>query len=163
MKFPFISVALSQLFSKPSTELYPKVKKEVADGYRGRIVFHPESCINCGMCIRVCSPGSIIRTVEKCEDGDHITMEFHMDSCTFCQMCADFCSRNSIELTKDYSIVATDPKDLVVSGSFVKKAPPKKTPEELAALKAKAEAAKAAKAKAEAPAAEPAGENCPDA
>lgn len=128
IRFPYFREALTQVFSKPSTEKYPFVKKEAPENYRGRIKFHPDRCINCGMCIRVCSPGAIVRTVEKQEDGDLVTMEFHMDSCTFCQMCADFCTKNSIELTKDYEMVATDPKDLIETGTFLKKKPVPKKP-----------------------------------
>ena len=127
IRLPYVREALTQVFSKPSTEKYPFVKKEAPAGYRGRIKFHPERCINCGMCIRVCSPGAIVRTVEKQEDGDLVTMEFHMDSCTFCQMCSDFCAKHSIEMTTDYEMVATDPKDLIETGTFLKKKPqPKK-------------------------------------
>jgi len=157
MGLPFIKEAITQLFSKPSTEKYPLVKKEVSDGFRGKLVFHPELCINCGMCMRVCAPQAITRTIEKTEEGDRITMEFHMGSCTFCSMCADFCSKNSIELSKEYSMVVTNEDDLKVRGSFIKKAPPKKelSPEQLAKLKA-AKAPKDGKAEEEF-------DSCPDA
>lgn len=157
MGLPFIKEAITQLFSKPSTEKYPLVKKEVSDGFRGKLVFHPELCINCGMCMRVCAPQAITRTIEKTEEGDRITMEFHMGSCTFCSMCADFCSKNSIELSKEYSMVVTNEDDLKVRGSFIKKAPPKKelSPEQLAKLKA-AKATKDGKAEEEF-------DSCPDA
>ena len=143
MGLPFIKEAVSQFFSKPSTEKYPLVKKEVSDGFRGKLVFHPERCINCGMCMRVCAPQAISRSVEKTDEGDRITLEFNLGSCTFCSMCADFCAKNSIELSKEYSMIATNEDDLKVRGSFIKKAPPKKelTPEQLEKLKA----AKAAK------------------
>ena len=122
-KFPYVREALTQAFTKPSTELYPMVKKAAPANYRGRIKFHPERCINCGLCIRVCSPGAIVRKVEKQEEGDLVTLEFHLDSCTFCQMCADFCAKKSIEMTGDYEMVATDPADLIESGTFLKKKP----------------------------------------
>lgn len=128
IRFPYVREALTQVFSKPSTERYPFVKKEAPANYRGRIKFHPDRCINCGMCVRVCSPGAIVRKVEKQEEGDLVSMEFHMDSCTFCQMCADFCTKNAIELTRDYEMVATDPKDLVESATFLKKKPQPKKP-----------------------------------
>jgi len=125
MAFPFIKIAVSQLFKKPSTEKYPFVKKEAPDGYRGKIVYHADKCVNCGMCMRVCSPSAITRTIEKTEEGDKITFEFHMGSCTFCQMCADFCARKAIELTKEYSMVVTNEDDLKVRGTFIKKPPVK--------------------------------------
>lgn len=125
MAFPFVKIAVSQLFKKPSTEKYPIVKKEAPEGYRGKIVYHPDKCVNCGMCMRVCSPSAITRTIEKTEEGDKITFEFHMGSCTFCQMCADFCARKAIELTKEYSMVVTNEDDLKVRGTFIKKPPVK--------------------------------------
>jgi NADH-quinone oxidoreductase subunit I len=128
MGFPFVKIAISQLFKKPSTEKYPFVKKEAPDGYRGKIMYHPDKCVNCGMCMRVCSPSAITRTIEKTEEGDKITFEFNMGSCTFCQMCADFCARKAIELTKEYSMVVTDEEDLKVRGTFIKTPPVKPAP-----------------------------------
>lgn len=127
MDFPFVKEAISQLFSKPSCAMYPAVPSEAAPNYRGRIVYHADRCIACGMCERVCSGNAITRTVEKTEEGDKITLTFNLGSCTFCATCADFCSRKAIELSGDYHMVATKEEDLLVSGSFIKKPPVKKT------------------------------------
>ena len=126
MDFPFVKEAVKQLFSKTSCDMYPAVPSEAAPRYRGRIVYHADKCIACGMCERVCAGGAITRTSEKVEEGDKITMTFNLGSCTFCSHCADFCSRNAIELTTDYHMVATKEEDLLVSGSFIKKPPVKK-------------------------------------
>lgn len=126
MDFPFLKEAVSQLFSKSSCAMYPAVPSEAAPNYRGRIVYHPERCIACGMCERVCSGNAITRTVEKTEEGDKITLTFNLGSCTFCATCADFCSKDAIEFTGDYHMVATKEEDLLVSGSFIKKPPVKK-------------------------------------
>ena len=140
MELPFVKEALSKLFSKPSCAMYPAVPSEAAPGYRGRIVYHADKCIACGMCERVCSGNAITRTVEKVEEGDKITLTFNLGSCTFCATCADFCSRDAIELTGDYHMVATKEEDLLVSGSFIKKAPVKKAPAAKPAGEAAAEA-----------------------
>ena len=107
MDFPFVKEAISQLFSKPSCAMYPAVPSEAAPNYRGRIVYHADKCIGCGMCERVCAGNAISRTVEKTEEGDKITLTFNLGSCTFCATCADFCSRKAIELTGDYHMIAT--------------------------------------------------------
>lgn len=125
MRFPFIKEAVSSLFKKPSTELYPFVKKEAPSGYRGKIVFHADKCIGCGMCIRVCAPSAITKETEKLEDGEKITMKFFMGQCTFCKMCADFCPKGAIELTNEYSMVTRNKYTLTVDGSFIKKLPAK--------------------------------------
>ena len=150
MDFPFVKEAISQLFSKPSCAMYPAVPSEAAPNYRGRIVYHADKCIGCGMCERVCAGNAISRTVEKAEEGDKITLTFNLGSCTFCATCADFCSRKAIELTGDYHMIATKEEDLLVTGSFIKKPPVKKA----APAPAAKPAAEAPAAPAEAPAAE---------
>jgi NADH-quinone oxidoreductase subunit I len=119
--FPFLKEALSNLFSKPSTVNFPKVNVEAMPKYRGRIAYDAEKCVNCGMCIKVCSPGAIERFSEEVEGGENITYEFDLTSCTFCGMCQDFCAEKAIELTGDYHMVATDPLDLITRGTKFKK------------------------------------------
>ena len=150
MDFPFVKEAISQLFSKPSCAMYPAVPSEAAPNYRGRIVYHADKCIGCGMCERVCAGNAISRTVETTAEGDKITLTFNLGSCTFCATCADFCSRKAIELTGDYHMIATKEEDLLVTGSFIKKPPVKKA----APAPAAKPAAEAPAAPAEAPAAE---------
>ncbi|MBQ5777526.1 MAG: 4Fe-4S binding protein [Oscillospiraceae bacterium] len=118
--FPFLKEAISNLFSKPSTVKFPKVAVDAMPGYRGKIAYDAEKCLNCGMCIKVCSPIAITRTSEEVEGGENITYEFDLTSCTFCGMCQDFCNEGAIELTTDYHMVATDPADLIVRGTKFK-------------------------------------------
>ena len=80
MDFPFVKEAISQLFSKPSCAMYPAVPSEAAPNYRGRIVYHADKCIGCGMCERVCAGNAISRTVEKTEEGDKITLTGRLQS-----------------------------------------------------------------------------------
>lgn len=125
MGLPFIKEAVTQLFSKPSTEGYPFVPKEAPENYRGRIAFHGDLCIGCGMCERVCAGGAIsTRVVEETEESTTYERRFFLGSCTFCNTCADFCSKKAIELTKDYHMVARCEDDLVVVGNYVKKKKP---------------------------------------
>ena len=138
MDFPFVKEAVTKLFSKPSCRMYPQVPSEAAPGYRGRIVFHPETCINCNVCERVCAGGAITHTEEKVEEGVKVTRSFDLGSCTFCNTCADFCSRHSIELTPDYHMLGIEEGDLIVSGTFVKKAVKKPAPKPAAAAPAAA-------------------------
>ncbi len=128
MDFPFVKEAISQLFSKPSTVPYPFVPAPAKPNYRGRIVFHPDKCINCNMCERVCAGQAISHVSEPCEEGERITRSFYLGSCTFCAHCASFCTHGAIELSDDYHMVATKEEDLIVSGTVIKKPPVKKAP-----------------------------------
>lgn len=141
MDFPFVKEALTQLFSKPSTIAFPAAPSPAKPNYRGRIVFHPDKCISCNMCERVCAGQAITHTSEPCEEGERITRQFYLGSCTFCSHCASFCTHGAIELSDDYHMIATKEEDLIVSGTYIKKAPVKKA----------APAAKPAAPKAEAP------------
>lgn len=128
---PYIKEAVKNLFKKPVTSKFPEDPVDTPNGYRGRISFNSGKCIGCGMCIRVCSPGAITKTIKNIEGGQEITMEFDLGSCTFCGMCSDFCPKKTISLTKDSQMVVLDKSELKVSGSFIKKMPPKPTPEQL--------------------------------
>ena len=116
MKLPFIKVALPNLFSKPSTENFPAQDVPAKKDYRGRIAYDGDKCINCGMCVKVCSPEAITRTVTDTPEGQDIAFVFDLTSCTFCGTCQDFCDHGAIRMTEDYHMVATDPKDLLVTG-----------------------------------------------
>ena len=155
MDFPFVKEALAQLFSKPSTIAFPAAPSPAKPGYRGRIVFHPDKCISCNMCERVCAGQAITHTSEPCEEGERITRQFYLGSCTFCSHCASFCTHGAIELSDDYHMIADyyhadtfeeGEEALIVRGTYIKKAPVKKTAP-AAAPAAKPAAPKAEEAK----------------
>ena len=120
MDFPFLPIAIKQLFSKPSCAMYPAVESIAAPNYRGRIQYDPDKCLGCGMCTRVCAGQAITMEKEEVEEGTKITLTFNLGSCTFCGHCAEFCSTKSIKLTQDYHMIATKEEDLLVTGSHVK-------------------------------------------
>ena len=120
MDFPFVKKAISQLFSKPSCDMYPFVPSEAAPNYRGRIAYDPNKCIGCGMCVRVCAGKAITLTRTPVEGGENITLRFDLGSCTFCNTCADFCNDHAITLTTDYHMIATKEDDLIVTGTHFK-------------------------------------------
>lgn len=127
-KFPFAGEALKSLFKSPLTNKDYKKEACVPENYRGIIEFNPEVCIGCGLCMRVCSPGAISKSVKKVEEGQEITMSFDMSSCTFCGLCSDFCAKKAIHLGKKYSIVLTEGEELIISGTAFRKIPAKKVP-----------------------------------
>ena len=158
---PYLGTALTNMFKKPVTEAFPAGEPPKAQpNYRGRIAFDASKCINCGMCERVCAAGCMSRKPAPLPGGEpgdqEITFTFDLTSCTFCGLCSDFCAKKAITLTDDYMMTGTEHEEFVVTGTVIKKAPPKPkfTPEQLAAMKAAAEAkkkaAEAAKAAAEA-------------
>ena len=87
MDFPFVKEAISSLFQKSSCDMYPVRPSEAAPRYRGRIVFHPDKCINCMMCERVCSGNAITHEIVKTPEGDdQVTRTFYLGSCNGCDI-----------------------------------------------------------------------------
>ena len=129
-KIPFVREAITNFFKSPVTNRYPYSQPVVPKSYRGKIRFNADLCVGCGMCMRVCSPTSITKTIKTVDDTQYITMSFDMSSCTFCGMCADFCGKKAIEFSQEYSMIAIsgDKSGLVVEGTFIKKLPPKPAP-----------------------------------
>ncbi len=121
MMFPFLTTAVRNAFTKPSTEAFPCPQGEGLGNYRGRIRFNQDSCVDCGMCIKVCAPMAITREEEETEGGINVRRIFDLTSCTFCGTCQDFCEEKSIVLTKDYHMVGTKHEDLIVSGVTFRK------------------------------------------
>lgn len=120
--FPYLKYAVGNLFKKSSCDMYPFVESVAAEKYRGRIAYDSTKCINCGLCMKVCSPSAITRTEEDVEGGKKITFRFDLTSCTFCGMCKDFCPQKAIDLTADYGMVGKR-EELFTEGSYVKEAP----------------------------------------
>lgn len=121
MMFPFLSTAISNLTKKPSTEPFPNPEAMGLPGYRGRIVFDGDKCVDCGMCIKVCSPQSITTEVEETDDEYIITRHFDLTSCTFCAYCQDFCDSKAIILSPDYHMVSERHENLISTGVTHKK------------------------------------------
>lgn len=120
--FPYLKYAAGNLFKKASCDMYPFEKVPAAEKYRGRIAYDSSKCVNCGMCIKVCSPSAITRNEKEVEGGKEITYRFDLTSCTFCGMCQDFCNEKAITLTADYEMVGKA-EDLVTVATYFKATP----------------------------------------
>ena len=101
----------SCLFKKPFTREYPAVKVEVPEGYRGRHIFYPEKCINCGLCERDC-PANAIELIEV--SGKRMP-HFYLDRCIFCYQCSEGCPRDAIKLSTNFEMSTTEKEELLVT------------------------------------------------
>jgi len=87
---------LKNLFRKPFTRDYPRVKPELPDKFRGPVEWNKDTCIFCGICARNC-PAFAIKM-----DRDKKTLTVDHYKCITCGLCEENCPTKpkSIYLTK---------------------------------------------------------------
>jgi len=86
------------LFKKPSTEQYPFVRTETPENLRGKLVWDPEKCTGCMLCIKDCpSNGIELLVVDKV--NKKFVMRYNIDRCTFCAQCVESCRFGCIEMS----------------------------------------------------------------
>ena len=113
---------LNSIFKKPATTKYPFVKAVMPDKFRGKIIFHPERCIGCQMCVRDCPSGAI--EIKKVGDKK---FECHIDlgKCLYCAQCVDSCMKKALEATKEFELAVLDRENLKVTYSAPGEVPKK--------------------------------------
>ncbi len=106
------------LFKKSATSQYPFKKSAMPDHYRGKIIFHPELCIGCKMCVRDCPSNAI--TINKAGEKK-FEAEFNLAKCIYCAQCVDSCMKKALESTKEFELAVLDKKKLkVIFGADIK-------------------------------------------
>ena len=128
-----VSEVMRASFRKPATVLYPFVKIEMPDKFRGKLKFYPEKCIGCKACMRDC-PSDAIR-INKVGDK-RFEAEFDLDKCLYCAQCVDSCIKKALEATREYELAEdsrsklkvifhANPPPAAVAGAAEKDAPEK--------------------------------------
>lgn len=112
---------LGSLFKKSATSRYPFKKSAMPDHYRGKIIFHPQLCIGCQMCVKDCPSNAIAirKTGDRCFEAD-----FNLAKCIYCAQCVDSCAKKALESTKEFELAVLDKNKLKVTFSAdIKEAP----------------------------------------
>ena len=107
-----MKLVLESLFKKTATTQYPFKKKAMPDHYRGKIIFYPELCIGCKMCVRDCPSNAIAinKTGEK-----KFEAVFDLAKCIYCAQCVASCMKKALESTKEFELASLDKKKLTVT------------------------------------------------
>jgi formate hydrogenlyase subunit 6/NADH:ubiquinone oxidoreductase subunit I len=98
------------LFVPAHTYQFPKEKKPVPERFRGVLSFHPEVCISCEMCVRVC-PSDVIsmewKRNEQTKKKDLIWYQVDFAKCNVCRLCEEVCPTKvkSIHHSNEYEVV----------------------------------------------------------
>jgi ech hydrogenase subunit F len=82
----FAGTILGGLFKKPVTTQYPLKPAVLPEELRGRVLIDIQRCISCGMCMRKCPAGAIVRWT-----GAAKSWSINRFACVQCATCVDNC------------------------------------------------------------------------
>ena len=90
--FEFLKPVFRNLFTKPSTRLYPIAKREPFANARGHVEGINEDCVFCGICAKKCPADAI--TVDRSTK----TWKLDQFKCVICNVCAESCPKKCISM-----------------------------------------------------------------
>lgn len=96
------------LVKKPVTERYPLVRKKAPDRLRGKLIWQPQNCTGCALCVMDCPAGAIDMIVLD-KSAKRFVLVYALDRCTFCAQCVQSCRHGCLEMSADeWELAALD-------------------------------------------------------
>ncbi|MCG3203552.1 MAG: NAD(P)H-quinone oxidoreductase subunit I [Elusimicrobia bacterium] len=112
-------ITLKYYFQPAVTFQFPRERKPTPERFRGVLSFHPEVCISCEMCVRVC-PSDVISMEwvrnEETKKKDLKWYQIDFSKCNVCRLCEEACPTKvkSIHHSNEYEVVFEGRKDFLV-------------------------------------------------
>ena len=105
---------LRSLVRAPVTQLYPFERHPAPERLRGQVLWNPEKCTGCGLCVMDCPAQAIELTVVD-KAAKRFIFVYHVDRCTFCAQCRVSCRQGCIELSStDWELAALGRQDYAI-------------------------------------------------
>jgi NADH-quinone oxidoreductase subunit I len=113
-----LRITLKYFFKPAVTLQFPYEKKTMSQRFRGALAFHPEVCISCDMCVRVCPSDCISLESQRNEKGKKELGWYQIDfaKCNFCRLCEEICPTKpkSVHHTLEYELAFSNRNDFIV-------------------------------------------------
>ncbi len=78
------------LFKRPFTERYPFQRPQVPERLRAKVVWNPENCSGCQLCVKDC-PANALELIVVDKARKRFVMRYHADRCIYCAQCVESC------------------------------------------------------------------------
>jgi formate hydrogenlyase subunit 6/NADH:ubiquinone oxidoreductase subunit I len=93
-------------FQRPATQKYPFERSQPPSRLRGALIWNPEKCSGCGLCVKDC-PSDALEVIILDRPAKRFVVRYHADRCTFCAQCVQNCRFKCIELSnKQWELAA---------------------------------------------------------
>lgn len=88
----------SSLFKDPITERYPFVRRPTPVNLRTQVVWNPEKCGGCQLCVKDCPAGALeLIIIDRA--AKRFVMKYDVDHCIYCAQCAKSCRFGCLQLS----------------------------------------------------------------
>lgn len=101
---------VKSLFRKPATQNYPFTKLKAPERLRGKLVYDPEKCIGCMLCIKDC-PSDAIELITIDKANKRFALRYHPDRCVYCSQCVENCRFNCLSMSNTLWEMASTSKE----------------------------------------------------
>jgi formate hydrogenlyase subunit 6/NADH:ubiquinone oxidoreductase subunit I len=105
---------ISSLFKRPVTELYPFERKSNPDRLRGKLIWDPEKCSGCMLCMKDCPANAIeLLTIDKV--NKRFVMRYNADRCIYCSQCVINCRFGCLNMSnKEWELASVKKEPFTV-------------------------------------------------
>lgn len=112
-----VRATLRNLMTKPATIEYPTAasKPKVEKNYRGRLLYNPQGCIGCRLCMMDCPTGALTIINDGTKEEKKMRAMLDVSRCIFCCQCVDSCRHGCLANSQDVDLAVTDKTKLEIN------------------------------------------------
>jgi NADH-quinone oxidoreductase subunit I len=116
-----MGVTLRNLGRRPVTVMYPDVRRQYPERFRGVLAlsYDPETgeenCIGCRLCEYICPPQVIKVEMLKAKERNWAkSFSLELYACEFCELCVQVCPTDAIIMLRTFELATSDRRTLLL-------------------------------------------------
>ena len=101
---------LRSFFKKPVTQPYPFERRPAPKNFRGKLIWEPEKCTGCQLCVKDC-PSYALDFIVLDKINKRFVLRYYADRCTYCAQCVENCRFRCVGMSNEEWEMASTSKD----------------------------------------------------